>query len=749
MAIREVETPLVKVPFPVGGRGTDAETAGTRAEPRTPDDDGGEDADEIIPDGYETQADFLAYWIKEYTLDHDADSHNMKEAMEDLRFTYVDQWDETTRQEREEAGRPCLTINTLPQFVGQVVGDRRMNKAQIKVLPTTAALKQAAEARSGLIRAIESFSNAERVYDMVCEDQVVAGISNFEITLEYATNDAFDQDIFIRPFANPFAVTWDRMSRDVTGKDARHCFVEETMPKDVFEAEHPGQPIPTGFPSSVEGADWGTWADADGVKVVALWEMIEKDATFALMQDGQVEDVTGKLPMEYMARCATKQGPDGQPVPFIKEGKRTYARRWLITGWTILEGPYDLPLSRVPVIKVSGRIGRVGLKQYRFGLVRWARDPCLMRNYWRSVAAETLAMAPKNQWLADSNSVKGREDDFRTAHLTGDPLLIYNAGKNAPVRQDPPQLQAAVLNEAAMNTQDIKDTTGLQDASLGIRSNEVSGKAIMARQREGDVATITYHDHLNLAIEEAGVVMNELIPIAYDTIRTVRVIGPDEELEFLKINDSDDAASPNIVEGKYDSKVITGPSYTTQRMEAAESMLEAIKVMPEAMGQALDLVVEAQDWPNSERLAKRFRRIIPAAQQEEQERLAKEAEASGQPPQPTPEQVAQQEAQAMQMAAAQAELEHVQTMREIEREEAAAKLAEAKARAAEAVARAQKAEEDARKARADADRAEAQAEQADDDVVLNAHERAARIAAAGEPKPDANRDRAPKRGKRK
>lgn len=691
--------------FPVGGRPEG--DAGSVSEPRVQDDEPDPEALRFDFAGeWADEAEFLAYWRKQYTADWGADEHNIKEAMEDLRFIYVDQWDEATRAEREEAGRPCLTVNTLPQFIGQVVGDRRINRTQIKVIPDKAGTKDGAKVRSGLIRSIEQYSRAERVYDMCCEDQVGCGISNFEVTLEYATNDAFDQDIFVRPLPNPFAVVWDRLHHDPTGRDAKYCFVEEVLPKETFTREFPDHAIPT---ASMGEFDFGEDLTSDEVKVVALWRMIEKDALFALMQDGQVEDVS-EVPFEAYAARVAVHPVTGQP--HVKQGVRTYAQRWLLSSFAILEGPYELPLSRLPIIKVSGRVGRVGLKKYRFGLVRWARDPSLLRNYWRSIAAETLAMAPKAQFMADAASVKGREEAFREAHLTGDPLLVYNTGKNKPERVEQPQLPTAILQEANMNAQDIKDVTGLHDASLGIRSNEVSGKAIMARQREGDVASITYHDHLNMAIEEGGVVINELIPVAYDTVRTIRTVGVDDTPEFFKVNDPQDEASPDLTFGKYDVKVITGPSYTTQRVEAAELMMEMTKTMPELMSQAADITMESLDVPGAEKLAARFRKLIPVAQQEEQEREAQEREASGQPPeeaQVDPAQAAAAEMAAMQLEFAKAEME-------AKLAEMQAKVAEAQAKAKEAEAKAQiadleieKTEEEIRLLRSRAEAQEAQA----------------------------------------
>jgi hypothetical protein len=103
-----------------------------------------------------------------------------------------------------------------------------------------------------------------------------------------------------------------------------------------------------------------------------------------------------------------------------------------------------------------------------------------------------------------------------------------------------------VLQEAALNAQDMKDVTGLHDASLGARSNETSGKAILARQREGDVATYIYQDNLKAAIAECGKVIEEWIPQTYDTVREIRVLGADETQRVMRVNDPADPDSVDL-----------------------------------------------------------------------------------------------------------------------------------------------------------------------------------------------------------
>lgn len=658
---------------------------------------GATDSQPYIPEGFVDQEAFLSDMREEFDADASYDRLNREAALEDLKFVAGDQWDPLVLADRTGKGRPCLTINVLPQFIGQVIGDRRINNTSIKVRPKNNATVEQAEIRAGIIKSIEAYSRADRVYDAVCEDQVTCGISNFRIDLDYAENDVFEQDIFIRHIPNPLAVVWDRMSIDSTGRDARHCFVQDTMPRKEYDRRFPKYPCPSALGDGLisENILVGGWFDKDVVRITEYWKLVDKPRTVALMIDGDVVDVTD-LPQEQYQQKLWLDPQTNQPR--IRKTTRTYAQMHLVTGFAILEGPYEVPLTRLPIIKVEGRVVRVGNDRVRYGLVRFAKDAQRLKNYWRSISAETLAMAPKSQWIAPADAVEGKEDEFRKNHLSGDPLLIFN--KNAsmpPQRMDPPGIPAAVLQEAAMNQQDIKDTTGIQDASLGTRSNEVSGKAIQARQREGDVATVIYHDNLNESIMEGGDVINQLIPIAYDTVRTLRIIGADDKEKLVVVNNENDHESPNITSGKYDVSIETGPSYTTQRQEAADSMMQAIQVAPNLMQIAGDLIVKAQDWPGAQEIGERLKKTIPA-------NLLSDDDPEKQKPDPEAlkQQAMAQQAQEAQMMDALEQMKHAAEMREIEKQQAIVNVQLAEAQTQRALADADKAEADAELARHEA-----------------------------------------------
>lgn len=561
--------------------------------------------EDYVPEGYKTVLEYLEDVRETYEYDIETDAVNRREAMEDKKFSAGEQWDPVVLQHRQ--GLPCLVINTIPQFTAQLVGDWRTNRNGIKVVPAENGDVDVASVRTDLIRAIETDSRATRVYDSAFESVVQCGDGAFQIVVEYAADDVFDQEIRIRPIDDALSVVWDRTSLDPTGRDATHCFVDEPLPRKEFDKIWPGHDPSTLGRQFYHDLRASGWYDEDIVRVTAHWRMIERNRLLTMFSDGQIiaidkdhnlDDLIDKHGLPIRSRVAPCK----------------YAQMHLVTGFCILSGPYEYKLNRLPIIRMVGRVVNVNGRRTRHGLVRFMKDVVRMKNFWRSVASEQLGYAPKAQWIATESAVEGREDTIRKAHLTRDPLVVINddaiIGQNIQ-RLDPPPIQAALLNEAQINTQDMKDVTGIHDASLGINGNETSGRAIMARQREGDVASLTYYDNGNAAILEAGDVINQLIPQIYDATRVIRIIGEDESIKLKKINDPYDPSSPDLATGKYDVAMTTGPSYTTRRVEAADAMMQAVQVWPQLISVAGDIIAKAQDWPGAQELATRLQKTIP------------------------------------------------------------------------------------------------------------------------------------------
>jgi hypothetical protein len=564
-----------------------------------------------VPEGFESVTDFLQDMREEYSADVDFDRENREAAIDDKKFAAGEQWDPVVLQQRK--GLPCLVINNIPQFTAQLVGDWRESRKAIKVVPSNDEDADVASVRGDLIRAIELQSRASRVYDSSFESLVQCGDGAFRVSVEYARDDVFDQDIFIRPIEDAMSVVWDRYSIDPTGRDAKHVFVDDRLPKKEFKAKWPNaNPDVLNGDESLDSVDLSGWVDDDSYRVTEYWRLVERQRLLGLFENGKIFELEGPNVDAIIAE-------NGYPTK-TRVSWCTYAQMHLVTGFAVLAGPYEYRLNRLPIIRMSGRVVNVNGRRVRYGLVRFMKDAARLKNFWRSVAAEQLGYAPKAKWIAPASAVEGREDAFRKAHLTRDPLLIYNDdASEAPTLIPPPPVEASLLNEAAVNQQDMKDVTGIHDASLGIKSNEVSGRAIQARQREGDIASLTFYDNANAAVLEAGDVINQFLPQIYDGTRTIRTIGEDETTKFYRINDPMDPTAIDFSVGMFDVALSTGTSYTTRRVEAAQAMMDAIQVWPQLMTVAGDLVARAQDWPGADKIAERLEQSLQNSQIDPQE----------------------------------------------------------------------------------------------------------------------------------
>jgi hypothetical protein len=588
---------------------TDSESEGHAARP-----------DIELPDDFDSEAEFLADMRRKFYDDIQYDRLNREAAIEDLRFMVGDQWDDYVRQRREAARKPVLTVNRLPAFVAQIVGARRMNETTIKILPDAGGDKSIARVREDLMRSIQKESRAELAYDKALENQVECGIGNFKIDIDYDSDEVFDQSIGILPINDALSTVWDRMATDPTGKNAGHVFDVDTMEKHDFTKRWPwATPADIVVDVTLRGdLRMNGWIAIDDVRVVKYWRMRSRKRTIALLNDQRVVDITDLTDTAHPSYDPAKAAEllssiqtrgDGSPI--MREVNKPYAEMYICSGLNVLEGPYRLDISRVPVFRVPGWEVTIGEWKHRWGLIRFMKDPQRLHNFWRSTIAEKLMQTPRATWMASQSSVAGREEQWRQSHLSDDPLLVWNdESGNKPERVPPALLEPALIQQAEFTTQDLKDVSNIHEANLGMPSNEVSGAAINARQRVSDTGTVIYHDNLTLAQEECGRTINELFSTVYDTPRVVKTIGEDAKENMVAINQVG-RPETDISVGKYSVTCKTGPNYATKRIEASEHMMNLLNAMPQVGAVIADLVIKAQDWPGADEIARRLELTLP------------------------------------------------------------------------------------------------------------------------------------------
>lgn len=610
-----------------------------------------------------------------YDLCVEAERDLREEAIADVRFVNVPgaQWEEAQKKKRGK--RPCYEFNLLRQHCRQVTGDQRQARPSIKVRAVEDDDAEGAELRQGLIRNIEGQSNADRAYDSGFQWAAEGGFGAWRVTTEYSADDAWEQDIRIKEVRDPFAVWFDPASVEYDRRDARFAFYEQRFPTEQFKTEHPDAQC-VDFDSAHE---YGDWFGKDTVRVAEYWVKKPVTRTLCLLSDGRSVDKKEVEPV------LDELAAEGVTVVREREVKTHKVCMYLVSGAEVLSGPHEWPGKFIPLVPVYGDLLHIEGRDVYSGIVRHAKDAARLNNYHMTTAMETVAKLPKAPYLVTPKMLEGQgvQSMWQKA-ATEDPLFLpYTpdpaAPNGRPVREPQPEFPVAMVQLAQVCNDLLKGVTGIHDASLGARSNETSGKAIIARQREGDTATYSYQDNLARSMRYTGEILLDLIPKVYDTERVVRILGVDGGEKYVKVNQEvidNQTGQPfkvnDLSAGKYDVTVTVGPSFSTQRAEFQELMNTIFQSRPETFPLFGDLFFKALDAPQAQELSERAKFLLPPPLQKqmtEGKELPPEAMLAMQQAEQQMQQ-AQEQMQMLQQAMAELQQEQAQTAEDKARIEA-------------------------------------------------------------------------------
>ena len=566
-------------------------------------------------------------------------------ALFDTRFANGDsqngwQWYSNAGTMTDRGERPTLTYNQVRQHNLQVINDARQNKAQIKVTPVGGhASYEAAQVFSGIIRRIEYVSKAVDAYSTATYHQVESGLGYVRVDTDYTDGNSFDLDLFIRRVANPLSIYMDPDAKEYDKSDANFAFVFEDIPRDRYEEEYGKEDNVA--PATLEHSDG--WNDKDHVRIAEYWRRNLNNETLHRLRDGTVVRDSA-IPAEFrdQVKAMIVQSRDvAEPeIEWFKlAGNKIIDReQWL--------GKY------IPIVPFIGEETVIEGEMDRKGHTRAQIDAQRIYNYWASAAVEQVALQTKTPYVARADAIEGRTEQWATANVKNWSVLVYNGIDEAgnpippPSRVEPPTMAQAYIQGMTIARQDLMSVTGQYQAELGMPSNERSGIAIQQRQRQGDTATYHYIDNQAKGIRQIGRILLDLIPKIYDTRRVVMTLaedgtenkamiapdmpdahqyigqqpngappGPISPAEAQKQQEDPAQPDPAIIfnpnVGTYDVEADVGPSYGTQRQEAANAFSQIMQQNPAAFQIVGDFWAANSDFPGADELAERLKRGLP------------------------------------------------------------------------------------------------------------------------------------------
>lgn len=561
-----------------------------------------------------------------------AESENRRAAVDDRKFKAGEQWPADILAQRNAERRPALTVNRMKTFVHQVTNPARENRPQINVSPIgDRSDKDGAKMFEGLIRSIERDSHADIAYDTALDDAVTSGFGYMRLNTEWKSETSFEQVLVIKRVRNPFTVYLDPDRLEPDGSDSRFGFVTEIIPEDEYKTHFPdAQQIP--FNLGGQGEKYKEWVTKEGIRVAEYYEVQEKPAELVKLSSGwvgyrdDVDEVTEKRIERGMITISEKRDSFRRSVDYYKvNAVEILERNEWIGKW-------------VPIVQVIGDEIDIEGKVRLSGIIRDAKDAQRQYNYWVTSETELVALAPKAPWVMEEGQLEGHEQEWKTANTKPRNVLTYK-GTSVDGHQAPPPQRAApvpipegVISAKQGAAQDMMATTGIRfDSTLQERMHDESGKALRELNRKTDVGAFHYYDNFRRSLEFLAKQLVDAIPKVMDAKQVATILredlrstngGPTEQnvtLDPMMSKAYREEQGPrgllryfNPSFGEYGVTVDIGPSYATKRQEAAESMMEFVKAMPQTAQLVMDLIASEMDWPGAEKIANRLAKAIPA-----------------------------------------------------------------------------------------------------------------------------------------
>ena len=606
--------------------------------------------------------------------EYQADAH--RHYVADMQFANGDddncyQWNDNISAGRRDAKRPALTVNKTRIHCLQIINDARQNPAQIRINPVSDdASYEAAQIFEGIIRHIEYISNAQQAYANATYCQVMGGIGYWRVLVDYAHDDTFDQEIFIRRIPDPTSVYMDPDMQQADGSDAKWAFIFYECTREEYQEEYGESEDPDDANLNNLALSSGTErtnrpADDKHVQLVEYYRVAEKNDKLVQLPRTALQF----FPADIAQSLAQSLGPDDGPIVresllpdgMLKELKRIgvmpIAERdvaepkveyFKIADDKIIErkdwpGKY-IPIVRVPCeeIVIEGKLDWVSH-------VRHLRDPQRLYNWYTSQAAEFVALQTKAPFIATAEAVEDHIGDWERANLENKAVLLYKGKdeQNQPIpppeRSQPPAMAPAYIEGLKISQAEMMMATGQYQAVMGEPSNETSGKAINARQRQGDNATYHVIDRLAAAQRFTGRICLDLIPKVYENERILMILGEDGSQTQVHLDpnapfsaqtspdpnapppqpsmkgqvDPDQARAqamrtifnPNV--GRYAVMADVGPAYATKRQEAFQAFSQILGQNNAAFAVMGDFWAKNADFPGADELAARLKQGLP------------------------------------------------------------------------------------------------------------------------------------------
>ena len=565
----------------------------------------------------------------------DATAEQRAQIAEDLEFSdpsNPQQWDRKLKSQRENdpgGMRPCLVFDQTGQYVANVAGQVEQAPPALHALPVgDGADRKVAEQLDGFFRHIEHVSRAKQHYTRAMTSAGRTGVGYLIVRPEYVNRALNWQEPRIGSEGDPLRVVFDPWSVELDGSDADFGYLLLPYSHRAFERKYGAKAEKVSFADEERKVQSD---DRQSIIVAERWQAEDRTENMIVCIDVTNGDEVAVTETEYWEKAkdpsnVLQVAMDGDKPRTYKDKRRCI--KWAtMSGAAMLEEEREYPASGIGIVPVYGYVGWSNGRMHYCGIPRRAMSAQRAYNLHMSEMQAIMGQAAKAPYMISMRALGGDENLkslWDRAAVDNRAFMPWHDMDEQGAVAKPERMQPGVnlqnhIAGAQQAIHDIQASLGMYQASLGAPSNESSGVAIDARKQQGEAATAHFPAHLSAALGQVGKLCMEMIPRLIDTKRQLRILGIDETPGNVTIDPEQKQAmqetpqglsiNPNV--GRYDVRVVTGASFSTQRTQAQAAFTEMMRANPQMAPALAPLWAQTLDVPHADKLAQVLTAVAP------------------------------------------------------------------------------------------------------------------------------------------
>lgn len=519
------------------------------------------------------------------------------------RFIFITAMNEAAESVNNEIDRPNIEINNLEAYISRFCGEFVKNEPGISVSASDDFDARNPEQEvdvgtlskflEGHIRHIRHESAKVGTAYNCYRDALSGGFSGLKIHTEYADSMSFKQVIKMSRVFDPILTGYDMLATKPDKSDGNYCFELFPMRKEDFKRQFKDVEIGSiKYVKSLGSFNWSYMLGKEEIILVAdYYEKEEKKTKLYELSNGQI--MVKKEYNEFIKKWEESGIIDLPPI-IIQERDTTTTeiiRYQLIQNQILSEEPTDYTDLPIKFIDGNSVIHKddLGGSSYQFTrpFIYQARGVQRLKNFAAQCLADELQKMRPAQIIAALEAIPEQYiDGYRDPKALA--TIIYNYFHNgdvnhplpapliAPRHPIPPEIMNTLMSSDTM----IQNVLGIFDASLSrVNGRDVSGEAIRESTGISNSVVVPYIYNHDLGFESAAQMILDMIPLYYNTPRTLPIITEEGKKIAINVNAKDGSGLQlKYKPGDFKVKVEASVSFVQQQERAMQQIISLMQV---------------------------------------------------------------------------------------------------------------------------------------------------------------------------